>query len=302
VSSPKQEGGLRGVPPLLAVLGLALSVFLLYRTWTIPVGTDRWAIPLVNLGRALTAAGFFSLVAAFAAEVPWMSRHGFRTRPRLALAGVCALTAGYQIGRRTCQPFLEVRHVVFLLGLFTVVTLWVALVLRRLEEDDAPGAGRPPRIVPVGILALCLLLGTALALPGALFEQFEDIFITLRYGFNLASGHGITWNASDVVATEGYTSFTWVIVSAVLTALRVPAIPVLKLLSGFALLVSGILVWKCSRDLWQLDRRAALLPAACLFACPPVSYHVGTGMETLVFGTMLLAQSWLALRWSRSPE
>jgi hypothetical protein len=59
----------------------------------------------------------------------------------------------------------------------------------------------------------------------------DDMMISMRYGRNLAEGHGLVWNPGERV--EGYTNFAWTLVMAALHFLPVAA-------ARMALLVKGV--------------------------------------------------------------
>ena len=49
------------------------------------------------------------------------------------------------------------------------------------------------------------------------FNLFDDAMISMRYGWNLAHGRGLVWNAGDVERVEGYTNLLMTLVMSVAT-------------------------------------------------------------------------------------
>ena len=77
----------------------------------------------------------------------------------------------------------------------------------------------------------------------------DDAFITLRYGRNWALGHGLRYNLGDHSPVEGYSTFLWVVLCALLESLGLdPAVwaPTVSLVCGL------VLLWLIYRVLWQV--------------------------------------------------
>src|SRR4051812_27890475 len=55
---------------------------------------------------------------------------------------------------------------------------------------------------------------------GSTFSLFDDAMISMRFARNLASGHGLRWNAG-ATPVEGYSNFLWTLWMAVPHALGV---------------------------------------------------------------------------------
>src|SRR2546423_9171815 len=57
---------------------------------------------------------------------------------------------------------------------------------------------------------------TAFVVNGEVFfSLFDDAMISMRYGRNLAEGHGLVWNPGQA-PVEGYTNLLWTLWMAVL--------------------------------------------------------------------------------------
>jgi len=68
-------------------------------------------------------------------------------------------------------------------------------------------------------LAFSVVLLPYLLLVKAFWWVDEDAFISSRYASNLARGHGLRFNVSEVVPVEGYSNFLWVLWSSLVELL-----------------------------------------------------------------------------------
>jgi hypothetical protein len=163
----------------------------------------------------------------------------------------------------------------------------------------------------------------------------DDAFISLRYARNLATGHGLVYNAGERV--EGYTNFLWTVFLALPHLLRIDPIAVGKLANLALALATAWLMYRLGRECNAVQppaagpsaggkgaRRASgsqsaaagresgartvaganLLPAlaALLFlAMPAVALSAAEGMETMLF-TFLLALAALWFFAEREPQ
>jgi hypothetical protein len=115
----------------------------------------------------------------------------------------------------------------------------------------------------------------------------DDAFITFRYSRNLANGLGLVFNPGERV--EGYTNFLLVLILAGLHSLGsdlVVAGRIVSALSGGAMVVlTALLV----RRLEPGRPFLALLASVLVAASPYVAAWGGAGLETTLFGALLLA-------------
>jgi hypothetical protein len=143
-----------------------------------------------------------------------------------------------------------------------------------------------------GVVAHLLYLGS---LQGR--YCIDDAYISFRFAENLAGGHGLTFNPGERV--EGYTSFGWVVVTAVAAKLGMNLELVSRLVSALATaLLAGLAVA-------FLLRRAARPAASWILAGFVVAD--GTlarwgqdGMETALFALLVLLGASLAVRDTES--
>ena len=140
------------------------------------------------------------------------------------------------------------------------------------------------RIERVG-LAVALLLATALMWPLRHYLT-DDTFIHLQYARNLATGHGLAFNAGERV--YGCTSPLWVALIADGMALGIDGLRVARALGFLATLWSVALFM-------QLMRRNLQTPAACAAATVAWAGHAWmlrwslSGMETPLAVALVLA-------------
>lgn len=131
------------------------------------------------------------------------------------------------------------------------------------------------------------------------FNLFDDAFVSMRYGWNLAHGRGLVWNAGELV--EGYTNLLMTLFMAAVTALwdKATAVLVVQLSGIGCMLVIAEMTRRSARDglgwgagAWWLQP----LAFACGLAYYPLAYWSLMGMETGLLAALLLTGVWLALR------
>src|ERR1043165_1516945 len=101
-------------------------------------------------------------------------------------------------------------------------------------------AGAP--VLAAVALALVFIWRTAFTIHGeTYFSLFDDAMISMRYGRNLAEGHGLVWNPGQP-PVEGYSNLLWTLWMALLhLANPSPAkASLLVMLSGAALLALNV--------------------------------------------------------------
>jgi arabinofuranosyltransferase len=99
----------------------------------------------------------------------------------------------------------------------------------------------------------------------------DDMMISMRYGRNLAEGHGLAWNPGDRV--EGYTNFLWTLVMAGVHLTRVAdarAAVLVRVVSFVLLAGSFVLSLRLLRIFAPRARFAAPLLLLTMFMCPDV--------------------------------
>ncbi len=113
----------------------------------------------------------------------------------------------------------------------------------------------------------------------------DDAFITFRYARNLADGLGPVFNPGETV--EGYTSFLWMIVTAVPFAV-LPDDFALRAIDFVGLGLGLFVIWRVF-DFPGPDGSPRTRPFAALLAVNPVFVvNCADGMETALFMALLL--------------
>ncbi len=132
----------------------------------------------------------------------------------------------------------------------------------------------------------------------------DDTFISVRYAKNLVEGHGLVYNPGERV--EGYTNFLWTLWLAIPLALGLPLAPFIKISNMLLTLATAVLLARLgARTLLSRDPKSdeapdsatgisllAMLPAALFLATPNVALGAADGLETALFGFLLMLATW----------
>lgn len=171
-----------------------------------------------------------------------------------------------------------------------------------------------PRLRLLGALAwLWLLLRTGDLLGAVWAFVTDDAYVSMRYGRNLAEGHGIVWNIGETPPVEGYSNFLFVLLSALGLKVGVDPLLLLRVLSVAALAATCVCLAVLTRR-W-LGPLGSILPAVGLTAYPGTIWWTGSGMETAVYQLFMVAAATCAvaamdggearpngqMSWARAP-
>ncbi|CAM4484985.1 MAG: hypothetical protein LEGION0403_FIIPPAGN_01607 [Legionella sp.] len=121
----------------------------------------------------------------------------------------------------------------------------------------------------------------------------DDMYISLRYAKNWASGNGLLWNvhASPV---EGYSNFSFVVLAAFALLLKVDPVIVLKAAGVLGLFFTCYFLYLITR--FWFDQRSALLPClALLFYRGQIIWTV-SGLETAVYQAVICGSVYFCFR------
>ena len=127
----------------------------------------------------------------------------------------------------------------------------------------------------------------------------EDAFISFRFAQHLADGHGLVWNIGER-PVEGYTNFLWVVLCAGALRAGLDVVLVSQLLGILASVVTIVGTFVIAHTVIGLPRHLALLPALLLALAGPFAAWATSGMETSLFGMLLLLSGGLLAAWARS--
>jgi hypothetical protein len=128
--------------------------------------------------------------------------------------------------------------------------------------------------VAIGLAAWLYVLWAFRGQPG------DDPFITYRYAQNLASGHGLVFNAGERVQSSTAPLFTLLLALGGFAGIDIPAL-------GYAISAMCLLVFAvcCVGYLSSADRQLtwpAAAAAALTFICPVTTFGLGSEMPLLV--------------------
>jgi hypothetical protein len=148
--------------------------------------------------------------------------------------------------------------------------------------DHADPASIKGPLAFTGLVAVVFVWRTAVTYAGVTyFTLFDDAMISMRYGRNLAGGHGLVWNAGGP-RVEGYTNFLWTLWMAVLHLVGASAAvtPLLVVASGLLLLVANLFLVRAVAARLAPDRPTVAVIAGWLTATSyPLIYWSLRGME-----------------------
>jgi hypothetical protein len=125
----------------------------------------------------------------------------------------------------------------------------------------------------------------------------DDAFISFRYARNLIEGHGLVFNAGELV--EGYSNFLWTLWSAAGLALGFAAESWASFWGVVAYLGCIVLLLLNHRRLAQRARAAWILPVAAAGGAlhPDWNVFATSGLETTLF-TLLILAGFLIVSWN----
>jgi arabinofuranosyltransferase len=144
--------------------------------------------------------------------------------------------------------------------------------------------------IALGYLFYKQLMAGSLVVSGTrYFVLDDDMMVSMRYGRNLAEGHGLVWNPGERI--EGYTNFLWTLVMAVVHLLPFSdaqaAVPV-KLVSFGLVAASLWLALRLLRVFAPGSRLAAALVVFGIVTCVDVVHWAAWGFETSLLGFLEL--------------
>src|SRR3954453_10425519 len=163
--------------------------------------------------------------------------------------------------------------------------------------------GLAPYALALGISASMLLRMPTRIAGVRYMPLFDDAMISMRYGRNLADGHGLVFNAGGH-RVEGYTNLLWTVMMAALHALPVPTRLVTVAVSLVGIGCVLVSVWLAGR-LTELLLPGTTAPAiARWFVAGTYSivFWSTIGMEVGVVAVLCLAATFLVVRFTTSSR
>jgi len=162
---------------------------------------------------------------------------------------------------------------------------------RDVTPEQRPGRAHFVALVLAAVVLVASCLYLTPFLP-------DDTYISFRYAENLANGHGLSFNPGEPL--EAYSNFLWVLICAALYRMGM-SLPAVAAYIGIVLALCGLFV------LWLLYRRRVshprqlVLPLLIYATAGPFVLYVVSGMESALFGLLLLLLLYCASRLYERP-
>jgi hypothetical protein len=161
-----------------------------------------------------------------------------------------------------------------------------------------------PHVAALAWYGVFIARSSGIADGRRVFPLFDDAMISMTYARNLASGHGLVWNAGGP-RVEGITNILWTLLMAVPHWLNVP-----DRYTGLVMAVLGaVLLCLCAElgraIVARLAHDSPLASAAApwlICFCYPLVYWTLRGMEVGLVTALALAAVLLALRLAQRPR
>ncbi len=112
----------------------------------------------------------------------------------------------------------------------------------------------------------------------------DDMYISLRYAKNWASGFGLVWNIGEL-PVEGYSNFLFVLLGRFALTLGVDPVVVLKSVGGIGLFLTCVALYSLSR--FWFPARFALIPCIWLLAYQGQVIWSVSGLETTLYEALI---------------
>ena len=142
----------------------------------------------------------------------------------------------------------------------------------------------------IGLLAIYLF---AFQIQAIWPFTIDDMYISLRYAKNWASGYGLLWNV-HAPPVEGYSNFSFVVLATFALLLKVDPVVVLKTAGVLGLFFTCYFLYLITR--FWFDQRSSLLPCfALLFYKGQIIWTV-SGLETAVYQAFICSSVYFCFR------
>jgi arabinofuranosyltransferase len=281
---------------LVAVLA-CFGIF--YRAWIFPISTHALD---VHITRYLSLAlGFLGSLSAsvlllkniFIRKHVNDSRYGFPF-----LVSTLTVLYSYTVLWHLQGEYFKYSKVFILIPIClisaTQAAIWDSKASKQVR-NEIKGEHTKNWLVPIILMSLFFFVIAVIV--SNRIVRFEDVFITFRYAWNLAQGHGINWNVSDPIPAEGYTSFAYVLLSSLFFLTKINPLKGTQFANLVSLLLLGYFMWQLGNDIFE-DKPClrTFLPLLLLATYPATAFHIATGMETLFYSACLAGISSFAVK------
>jgi arabinofuranosyltransferase len=148
-------------------------------------------------------------------------------------------------------------------------------------------------------LILSLIIASFLILI-RLFWQFttDDAYITFRYADNLACGLGPVYNPGERV--EGYTSFSWMLLMAVVRTFQGDPVVVAKVIGILCSLLTLAIIYKLAWFVSQRPKTVAWITVLGLATSSALALNTVMGLETPLYTLLLVLAVYCLFRETKS--
>jgi hypothetical protein len=121
----------------------------------------------------------------------------------------------------------------------------------------------------------------------------DDMYISLRYAKNWASGNGLLWNV-NAPPVEGYSNFSFLALAALALKMNVNPVLVLKSAGIVGLFFTLYFLYLISR--FWFSKTEALIPCLCLLCYKGQIIWAVSGLETTVYEALICASVYCCFR------
>jgi hypothetical protein len=234
----------------LIALGMVLTSFwVVFNIWELPFVKVPIVILMHYFALAAAVLGAFLILNITIKSIKNFPGTTGLIKARHFFTGLAFVLFSYAVAWHL--PFDYFRYA--LLGKIYLVVLIASIQAyiwgseaQEHKQETFELANRWAWLLPVLILSLAFFLVNLIISLRTV--RFEDVFITFRYGWNLAHGHGINWNVLDPVPTEGYTTFTFVLLSALFFKSGLNPLIGMQIINLLSLSVFFYFMWQIGRD------------------------------------------------------
>ncbi|MBI5375763.1 MAG: hypothetical protein HZA77_10020 [Candidatus Schekmanbacteria bacterium] len=114
----------------------------------------------------------------------------------------------------------------------------------------------------------------------------DDAFISLRYAMNFSQGNGLVYNLGEKV--EGYTNFSWTIISSIPFFLNIDGVTFLRYLGLLSGCLAILAVFILTRIFVSKDSISPGISSLILASIPYFRAESIMGLETVFYGAMII--------------
>lgn len=144
---------------------------------------------------------------------------------------------------------------------------------------------KPQAVIFYGLLVVFFFYFFVIQLYVIWPFTIDDMYITLRYAKNWASGAGIVWNTGDPLV-EGYSNFSFLVLARLAFFLNLDPVIFLKSTGILGLFLTCLAVYRLSR--FWLSVQVAFIPCCWLLAYKGQMIWAASGLETTTYEALIV--------------